>query len=78
MAERKPVQTETLSQADLESLKKKLGAMSVTAVLDFYRSAYGRCKLDGDHAPAARAIQELVTVWREVSGSDASVFRFVF
>jgi hypothetical protein len=66
MAERPPVQKETLTPDDLLALQKKLGTMSVTAVLDFYRAAYGRCRLDGDRVPTERAIQELVQAWKHI------------
>ena len=33
--------------------------MSVTAVMDAYRSAHYQCKFDGDKVPSARAIQTL-------------------
>lgn len=66
MAQRPPVQKETLTPDDLVALGKKLSTMSVTAVLDFYRAAYSRCKLDGDSVPAARAIQELVQAWKHI------------
>jgi hypothetical protein len=40
--------------------------MTVSAVMDAYRSAYFQCKLDGDKVPSARAIQTLVQAWREM------------
>jgi hypothetical protein len=47
-------------------LRKKLSIVSVTAVMDAYRSAYFQCKLEGDKVPLARAIQTLVQAWREM------------
>ena len=55
-----------LTTAQLAELRKKLSTMSVTAVMDAYRSAYFQCKLDGDKIPSARAIQTLVQAWREM------------
>ena len=47
-------------QASLRKLRKKLCTMSVTAVMDAYRSAYFQCKLEDDKIPLARAVQNLV------------------
>jgi hypothetical protein len=55
-----------LTEVQLAELRKKLSVMSVTAVMDAYRSAYFQCKLEGDKVPSARAIQTLVQVWREM------------
>ena len=33
-----------------------------------YRSAYFRCKFDGDKVPLACAIQTLVQAWKEMRG----------
>ena len=38
--------------------------MSVTAVQDFYRTAYIECRLDEGHVQIARSIQELVQAWK--------------
>jgi hypothetical protein len=54
------VQKDALTQAELEGLRRKLSVMSVTGVKDFYAAAYWECKMNGDRAPAARAIQKLV------------------
>ena len=40
--------------------------MSVTSAKDAYQSAYFQCKLDGDKAPSARAIQTLAHGWKEM------------
>jgi len=42
-----------------------LSQMSVTAVQDFYRTAYMSCRLDEGHFPSARSIQELVQAWKQ-------------
>ena len=57
-----------LTTVQLAELRKKLATMSITAVMDAYRSAYFQCKLEGDKAPSARAIQTLVQVWKEMRG----------
>jgi hypothetical protein len=40
--------------------------MSITAVMDAYRSAYFQCKPDGDKIPSARALQTLVQASRKM------------
>jgi hypothetical protein len=62
------MQDDKLNDVQLQELCRKLSVMSVTAVMDAYRSAYFQCKLDGDKVPSARAIQTLVQVWREMRG----------
>jgi hypothetical protein len=57
-----------LNTAQLSELRKKLSAMSVTAVKDTYQSAYYQCRLDGDKVPSPRAIQTLVQAWKEMRG----------
>jgi hypothetical protein len=57
-----------LTEVQLAELRKKLALMSVTAVMDAYRSAYFQCKLEGDKVPPARAIQTLVQAWKEMRG----------
>jgi hypothetical protein len=42
--------------------------MSITALMDSYRSAYFQCKLEGDKVPSARAIQTLVQASKEMRG----------
>ena len=59
------MEKDVLSEADLAALKKKLDAMSMTAIIDFYHAVYLRCKLD-KRVPKARDIQELVQVWKQV------------
>jgi hypothetical protein len=53
-----------LSREELNQLQRKLSSMSVTALYDFYRAAYHRCRLEGYSLPPARAIQELVQAWK--------------
>jgi hypothetical protein len=33
---------------------------------DAYREAYEQCRMNGDSLPRATAIQELVTVWKQL------------
>lgn len=58
-----------LSEAELQQLRRKLSTMSVTALGDFYRAAYYRCRLEGYAVPPARAIQELVQAWKALRKS---------
>ena len=55
-----------LSRKELAELQKKLSMMSVTAICDFYQTAYMRCKVEGLCVPQARVIQELVQAWKEM------------
>ena len=57
---------EALTQREIEELRRKLAAMSVTGVKDFYRSAYFQCELSNHKLPAATAIQKLAQAWREM------------
>jgi hypothetical protein len=40
--------------------------LSVQSVRDMYREAYEQCKMNGDSLPRAAAIQQLVTVWKQL------------
>ena len=42
--------------------------MSITAVQDFYRTAYLACRLEEGHLPNAWSIQELVQAWKQMRG----------
>ena len=55
-----------LTEVQLADLRRKLSTMSITAVMDAYRSAYFQCKLEADIVPSARAIQTLVQAWKEM------------
>jgi hypothetical protein len=57
---------DVLSRDDLAELQQKLSRMSVTGLQDFYRTAYFRCRLEGERLPQARAIQELVQAWKQM------------
>jgi hypothetical protein len=64
VARRPDVQKPVISREELAELQRKLSTMSVTAIQDFYRAAYYRCRLENDGLPPARAIQELVQAWK--------------
>jgi hypothetical protein len=64
VAKRPDVQKPVMSREELVALQRKLSTMSVTAIQDFYRAAYYRCRLENDGLPPARAIQELVQAWK--------------
>lgn len=54
-----------LSREQLESLRRRLSEMSMTALFDAYYAAWTRCKMERDgRPPRARFVQELVTAWR--------------
>jgi hypothetical protein len=53
-----------MSRSELVEHQRKLSTMSVTAIQDFYRAAYYRCRLENDGVPTARSIQELVQAWK--------------
>ena len=40
--------------------------LSEYSVRHAYREAYERCRMNGDSLPRAAAIQELVTVWKQL------------
>ena len=64
MARRPRPPDEVLSRKDLAELQRRLSMMSVTPVQDFYRSAHFVCR--AGPFPSARAIQELVQVWKQM------------
>jgi hypothetical protein len=57
-----------LTEVQLAELRRKLSMMSITALMDSYRSAYFQCKLEGDKIPTARVVQTLVHAWKEMRG----------
>jgi hypothetical protein len=59
-------QHDALSREELAALQRRLAAMSMTAVRDFYFAAYLRCRPENDGVPSARAIQELVQAWKQL------------
>jgi hypothetical protein len=66
MARRPRPPDDVLSRAELEELQRRLSMLSVTAVRDFYRAAHHNCRLDPGYFPPARAVQEFVTVWKQL------------
>ena len=56
----------SVNRQDLIELNRRLASISVTAVRDLYHTAYFACRLDGDHVPSARTIQELVQAWKQM------------
>src|SRR5215471_14717033 len=57
-----------LTEIQLAELRRRLSTMSVTAVMDAYRSAYFQCRLEGDKVPPACPVQTLVQAWKEMRG----------
>ena len=58
---------EMLSRKDLAELQSRGSQMMGTSALqDFYRSAHFVCRIGPGHFPSARAIQELVTAWKQL------------
>ena len=53
---------ESLTQEQVDELRRNLSLLSPTSVEYFYRSAHKECALE--RKPTARAIQQLVTVWK--------------
>jgi hypothetical protein len=57
-----------LSVEDLKALRRKLSMLSPSHVLEAYREAHQKCRMDGDVLPRAAALQELVTAWKILKG----------
>lgn len=56
-----------LSREDLKALGNSLARLSMHSVLDFYQEAYRRCRiLNSTTFPTPRAVQELVTAWKQL------------
>lgn len=49
-----------LSHDELSELQRRVAQTGITAVQDFYRTAYIACRLDEKHFPNGRSVQELV------------------
>ena len=58
------MEKDVLSKDELDELQKKLAAMSLTGLHDYYFAAHYRCRLEEGKIPRARAIQELVQAWK--------------
>ena len=59
-------QERPLTREEIAERRRKLSMLSEYSVRDAYRQAYERCKMNGDSLPRASAIQELVTVWKQL------------
>jgi hypothetical protein len=68
VAKRPDFAKQVLSREDLAELQRRLSQMSVTAVQDFYRTAYLSCRLEEERFPSARSVQELVQAWKQMRG----------
>ena len=55
-----------LTKEEIAEHRRKLSMLSEYSVRDAYREAWERCKMNGDSLPRATAIQELVTVWKQL------------
>jgi hypothetical protein len=66
MVRRPELRTNAMSRQELAELNVRLSRMSVTALQDFYHAAHHRCRCDMGYFPNARAIQELVQVWKQL------------
>ena len=57
---------DAFTKEELASFQEKLSRSSGTALRAMYLSAYMSCRMDGDQIPAARDIQKLVAIWKEL------------
>ena len=64
MARRRDISNEKLSEADLVSLRKRLEAMSLHDVENYYKSTLNACRFTEHRAPAPIIVQEFVQVWK--------------
>ena len=53
-----------LTRDQLAELCRGLAKLGPQNLVDAYRNAHERCRMDGDLLPRAAALQELVTVWK--------------
>lgn len=53
-----------MTDEELVDLRRSLSMVSPYHVVQAYRDAYEKCRMDGDRLPSARAVQELVTAWK--------------
>jgi len=55
------------SRDDLKEISRNLAVLSEPGVREFYQRAYRECAIiDSRTFPPARAIQELVTAWKQL------------
>lgn len=57
---------EIMSTDELKELRTSLSRISLSAARHAYHTAYSRCRMVNDRVPSARAIQELVQVWKQL------------
>jgi hypothetical protein len=57
-----------LTKEDLAKRRRALAMLSEHSVRDAYQLAWEQCKMQGDSLPRGSAIQELVTVWKQLWG----------
>jgi hypothetical protein len=57
---------EILSENELKEMRHNLAHLSVTAVRDFYDSAYRDCRLIYNRLPSPKHVQTLVQVWKQL------------
>ncbi len=57
---------EILCEKDLKEIRYNLAHLSVTAVRDFYESAYRDCRLIYNRLPTPKQMQTLVQVWKQL------------
>ena len=57
---------EIMTPRDVEDLRASLSRLSIDAVRHVYNTAYARCRMVNDRVPSARAMQELVQVWKQL------------
>ena len=57
---------EIMNRQELQNMRESLAQSGVEALRYAYNTAYARCRMVNGHPPSARAIQELVQVWRQL------------
>ena len=55
-----------ISRRDLSELQSRLSMLGTSALQGFYRSVHFVCRTGPGHFPSAKAIQELVAVWKQL------------
>jgi hypothetical protein len=67
MARRPEVgEVEIMSAEELREMRQGLSRLSLSAVRQAYHTAHARCRMVNDRVPSARAMQELVQVWKQL------------
>jgi len=55
-----------LNRDELKRLRHDLALLSLSSVREFYERPYRDCRMSSRDFPPARAIQELVTAWKQL------------